>query len=73
MLFDNLESFCVSNDLPESLATCEDINGYRLHHGHASRPNALTDAVTVNGASYSKDLAGRSVVIELEQPARSGT
>ena len=72
-LFDNLKAFRFSSDLFESLVTCEDINGHRLNHGHASRPNHLTFAVTVNGASYSKDMAERSVVIKLKPPNRSGT
>jgi len=72
-LFDNLKAFRFSSDFFESLVTCEEINGHRLHHGHASRPNYVTYAVTVNGASYSKDMAERSVVIKLKQPQRSGT
>ncbi|MBA4188843.1 MAG: hypothetical protein C0467_12670 [Planctomycetaceae bacterium] len=72
-LFDNLKAFRFSSDFFESLVTCEEINGHRLHHGHASRPNYVTYAVTVNGASYSKDMAERSVVIKLKQPKRSGT
>jgi hypothetical protein len=71
-LFDNLKAFRFSNDFFESLIMCEDINGHRLNHGHASRPNYLTVAVTVNGASYSKDMAERSVVIKLNKPKRSG-
>lgn len=72
-LFDNLKAFRFSSDFFESLVTCENINGHRLNHGHASRPNYITYAVTVNGASYSKDMAERSVVVKLKPPNRSGS
>ena len=72
-LVDNLKTYRFSNDLIESLVTCEEINGHRLHHGHATRPNYLTTIVTVNGASFSKDMAERSVVIYLDRPTPSGT
>ncbi|MFO0881782.1 MAG: hypothetical protein U0840_31170 [Gemmataceae bacterium] len=69
-LIDNLKSYRFSSDLIESLVTGEEINGHRLHHGHASRPNLLTWLVTINGASFSKDMAERSVVIFLLRPIR---
>lgn len=69
-LIDNLKSYRFSSELNESLVTCESINGYRLYHGHASRPNFLTTIVTVNGAAYSKDMALRTVVIFLRRPER---
>ncbi len=71
-LIDNLKTFRFSSEFVESLVTCTVINGHRLHYGHASRPNYITFSVTVNGASYSKDMAERSVVIKLKQPVRSG-
>lgn len=72
-LFDNLKAFRFSSDMFESLVTCGDINGHRLNQGYASRPNDLTFAVTVNGASFSKDMAERTVVVKLKQPKKSGT
>ncbi|MCE9531477.1 MAG: hypothetical protein K8T89_10205 [Planctomycetes bacterium] len=71
-LIDNLKTYRFSNDVIESLVTCDTINGHRLHHGHASRPNYLTYVVTVNGASFSKDVAQRSVVIKINRPQTSG-
>jgi hypothetical protein len=70
---DNLKSLKFSNDLFESLVTATTINGHRLYTGHAERVNYLTWAVTVNGASYSKDLAQRSVVVQLARPQPSPT
>jgi len=49
--------------------TCQSISGHRLFHGHASRPNYLTWGITINGASYSKDMAQRTIVILLSRPA----
>jgi hypothetical protein len=70
-LIDNLKSYRFSSDLIESLITAETINGHRLHHGHAARPNLLTWWITVNGAAFSKDMAQRSVVIRLKRPTPS--
>jgi hypothetical protein len=67
-LLDNLKSLRFSNDQFESLVTAANINGHRMYVGHAERLNYLTWAVTVNGASYSKDLAQRSVVVQLARP-----
>jgi hypothetical protein len=44
-----------------------------MYVGHGERLNYLTWAVTVNGASYSKDLAQRSVVVQLARPKPSPT
>ena len=72
-LFDNLKAYRFSSDFFESLVTCESINGHRLNHGHASRPNYITFTITVNGASYSKDMSERTIVLKIIQPHRSGT
>ena len=72
-LIDNLKTYRMSNDMIESLVTLEQINGHRLHHGFAMRPNHLIWVITVNGASLSKDMAQRSVVIKLSRPEMSGT
>ena len=72
-LIDNLKTFRFSCDVIESLVTCTEINGHRLYHGHATRPNLLTTIITVNGASFSKDMSQRSVVIRVRRPMTSGT
>jgi hypothetical protein len=72
-LLDNLKSLRFSSDELESLVTCEAINGHRLYVGHASRPNYLTYAVTVNGPAFSTDMAERAVVIRLTRPYPSPT
>lgn len=71
-LIDNLKTYRFSNDLIESLITCEEINGHRLHFGHATRPNLLTTFVTVNGAAFSKDMADRFISIQLKRPKTNG-
>jgi hypothetical protein len=71
-LLDNLKTYRFSNDLIESLITCEEINGHRLNCGHATRPNLLTMFVTVNGAAFSKDMADRFVTIQLKRPKTDG-
>jgi len=73
VLIDNLKSYRFSSDEFEGLVTCEEITGHRLHHGFAARPNYLTYVVTVNGASFSKDMAERSVVVKVKQPTTSPT
>lgn len=70
---DNLKTYLFSDDTFEWLVTANEITGHRMYHGFAGRPNHLTYMVTVNGASFSKDLAMRSVVINLARPTpRSG-
>jgi hypothetical protein len=73
VLIDNLKSFKFSCDVLESLITSTEINGHRLNKGHVVRPNYHTFAVTVNGASYSKDMAERTVVIKLNPHKNKST
>jgi hypothetical protein len=49
------------------------VTGHQLYRGFATRPNYLTYVVTVNGASFSKDVAERTVPIHLAQSAKSPT
>lgn len=65
---DNLKSYRFSSEWFESFLTARDFNGHKMYHGHASRPNYVTLFVTVNGAAFSKDMAQRSVVIQLSRP-----
>lgn len=73
VLIDNLKTYRFSSEEIEGLVTCDEVSGHQLYHGFATRPNHLTYVVTVNGASFSKDMTERSVVIELAQPTTSPT
>jgi hypothetical protein len=68
-LLDNIKSLRFSWAALEELITQDTISGKALYVGEASRPNTLTWVLTVNGASLSKDLAGRVVPIRLKRPA----
>ena len=70
-MIDNLKTHNFSHWQLESLVTAAEINGRKLYAGHGCRPNYLTFFVTINGPSFSKDMAQRSVVIRLERPAYS--
>jgi hypothetical protein len=52
----------------ESLMTAGTISGKKLYLGAGRRPNTLTWMITLNGASLSKDVASRSIVIVLDRP-----
>jgi hypothetical protein len=67
-LLDNVKSLRFSWSDLESLVTSEVVNGYQLYVGDATRPNTLTWMLTLNGASLSKDLAQRCVIIRLARP-----
>ena len=71
VFIDNLKTLHFSNGAVESYITRSEITGHRLHQGFAVRPNLLTWVVTVNGASFSTDMARRSVVIRLKRPNKS--
>lgn len=70
VVLDNVKSAASSGEI-ESLITADVIDGHRLHHGDARRPNSLTWALTANGVGLSRDLADRSVLIRLGEPKRS--
>jgi hypothetical protein len=71
VLIDNVKSSRLSSEVLESFVTDREINGHRLYHGQASRPNYMTTVVTVNGPAFSKDMADRAVVIRLKPPERN--
>jgi hypothetical protein len=70
---DNVKSLKFSWGELEGLITANEISGHRMYCGDASRPNTLTWFVTLNGASLSKDMAQRAVIIKLRKPHRTGT
>lgn len=69
-LIDNLKTSRFSSDLFEKLITRNEITGHRLYEGYETRPNLLTWIVTVNGPSFSTDMAHRSIPIFLKRPER---
>jgi hypothetical protein len=68
-LLDNIKALRLSDAELEGLITCRTISGRQLYVGEGRRDNNLTWMLTVNGASFSKDLAQRSVVVQLTKPA----
>ncbi len=69
-LIDNIKTLKFSWAELESLITCQTISGKRLYHGEGRRPNTLTWILTLNGASLSKDMAQRCVIVKLQRPQR---
>ena len=65
---DNVKSHRFSWADLEGLITAPTISGHRLYVGEGRRPNTLTWIITLNGASLSKDLALRVVLIRLGRP-----
>jgi len=72
-LLDNVKTTRFSWAELESLITSPVISGRRLYVGNGSRPNNVTWAITLNGASLSTDMAQRTVEIKLGDPAYDGT
>ncbi|QDT57308.1 hypothetical protein Pan44_53760 [Caulifigura coniformis] len=70
---DNVKSLKFSCAEIESMITAPVISGKKLYVGEGSRPNTYTWIITLNGASLSKDLAQRCVIIKLDRPRYSGT
>jgi hypothetical protein len=69
-ILDNIKSLKFSWADLEGLITSEVISGRRLYHGEGRRPNTLTYVLTLNGASLSKDMAQRCVIVKLKRPKR---
>jgi hypothetical protein len=70
---DNLKTYRFSWADLEGLISSPVISGHRLYKGEGRRPNYLTWGLTLNGASLSKDMATRVVVIKLARPQYSPT
>jgi hypothetical protein len=69
---DNVKTFKLSWAELEGIITATTVSGKRMYIGEASRPNTITWFVTLNGASLSKDLAQRSIIIKLAKPRHCG-
>lgn len=72
VILDNIKTNRFSWGGLEALITSSSISGKRMYYGEASRPNNVLWCMTMNGASLSKDIAQRSVIIKLAKPKRSG-
>ncbi len=70
-LLDNVAGDRYGSDRIESLITARNVDGHRLHHGRATRPNYLTWAISANDPAFSHDLSGRVVPITLDRPKAS--
>lgn len=65
---DNVKTLKFSWADLEGLITSSEISGRALYVGEGRRPNILVWMITLNGASMSKDMAQRSIVIKLGRP-----
>jgi hypothetical protein len=72
VLLDNAKARCLSWADLEGMITAPAISGHRLFTGEMARPNVITWCVTMNGGSYSTDLAQRSVFIKVAKPTYKG-
>jgi hypothetical protein len=52
----------------EGLMTSSVVSGHSMYHGEGRRPNTLVWLITLNGASLSKDMAQRVIVVKLTRP-----
>lgn len=65
---DNLKTHRFSWADLEGLITAPVISGHQMYRGEGRRPNTLTWSITLNGASLSKDMAQRCVIIKVDRP-----
>ena len=70
---DNIKTYRFSWADLEGLITSPVISGHRMYKGEGRRPNTLTWTLTLNGASLSKDMAKRVIVVKLQRPTYSPT
>jgi hypothetical protein len=68
LVLDNLKSRKFSSAGLESLITADEITGHAMYTGNRSIPNYYTAAISVNGIYMSRDMAHRSVFIQLSKP-----
>jgi Bifunctional DNA primase/polymerase, N-terminal len=70
---DNLKTYKFSYADLEDLITSPVISGRALYLGEGRRPNTIVWCITLNGASLSKDMAQRVIIIKLKRPTFSAT
>jgi hypothetical protein len=68
ILLDNVKTLRFSWDELEAFVTATTVSGYQLYEGEGRAPNTFTVCITLNGATLSKDMAARCVVITLKRP-----
>jgi len=71
LVLDNIKSWKFSSADLEALITATEIEGHKLFQGGLSVPNHHVMVMTINQPCLSKDLAKRSIIIELALPANS--
>lgn len=72
LFVDNIKATRFSSADIEQLVTAPVISGRELYRGESQRPNNLTWIMTMNGVSTGKDIAERTILIELRRPEYSG-
>jgi len=72
ILVDNVKTHRFSWADIEYLITAAYVKGRKMFVGDGSRPNTFTVAITLNGASLSKDLAQRCVIVKIDRPQHTG-
>lgn len=70
VLVDNVKTLRFSWGELEGLITNDTVSGHRMYAGEGRRPNTLTYCLTLNGASLSKDMAQRCVIVKVARPPR---
>jgi hypothetical protein len=73
VVLDNLKTLRLSDEELEKLITGTLISGHAMYYGEGDRPNTLTVALTINGASLSKDMSQRCIPIVVRRPEYSAT
>jgi hypothetical protein len=68
ILIDNLKTLRFSWAELEGEITSSVISGRQLYKGEGQRPNTLNWAITLNGATLSKDMAQRVIPVHLARP-----
>jgi Primase C terminal 2 (PriCT-2) len=71
VLIDNVKKARFSWSCLEEFITSPVISGHALFRGEAQRPNNLVTIITMNGGSFSKDMAQRIIPIRLARPEHS--
>jgi Primase C terminal 2 (PriCT-2) len=71
VLIDNVKRARLSWASLEEFITAPVISGHGLYRGETQRTNNLTTVITMNGGSFSKDMAQRIIPIRLSRPEYS--
>ena len=66
-MIDNVKTLRFSWEELEALVTTDTISGHQFYVGEGRRPNTLTWALTLNGASLSTDMAQRFIIVKVDR------